>query len=381
MNKIIAAAIAIAVITPGAALAAKGPSVKVGGGIQADYRLGDANGKTTAQGFGNHEFNMRRARLIVSGKVNSLVGFGATLQGDNSGNSAPTFRDMFATIAPSPLTKFTIGQFKYEFDMEGRESSFDRSFMDRTLVTNTVAGGASGAFRDKGVQLSGAIDMAGMGAGYALGVFQGQGFGSDASTGTSTTVTTSTGGTTTVPAASSGGNNKFMYTANLFVKPMPGLKLNGGYMNNDRTASNTTAPALENRYSAWTAGVAYETGPLLARAEYYRGRQNTAGVSTTPKGGYVMGVFRATPDIDLMARYQTIKVNEVANSSQHSTDLGVKYYLAHKGRFGGTNLAVNYMMRSADANASNTLLNDGRGRTVTGADVRNVVAARMQVAF
>ncbi|MFZ5659702.1 MAG: porin [Pseudomonadota bacterium] len=364
MNKILAAAIAAAIIAPASAMAAdakSAPSVKIGGGIQADYRLGDGNDVTTAAGYGEHEFNMRRARLTFSGKVNELIGFGVTLQGDNTGGTI--FRDMFGTLNFNPLAKVTVGQFKYEFDLEGRESSFDRPFMDRTNITNAAAGGASGDFRDKGVQLSGAMDMGGMGAGYALGIFQGN------------------GGTNSVSDAGSGGNNNFMYTANLFVAPVQGAKINAGYMNNDNTADNTTGAAAENKFDAWTVGAAYDVGPILARAEYYNRKNQLAGVDLTTKGWYVMGGYTVLPDLDLLARYQTMEVDEVDNSTLSSVDLGAKYYFARKGKRGGSNVAVNYMIRDADANAATTLLNDGRGAIVAGDNVENVLAARLQVAF
>ncbi|MEK8089826.1 porin [Thermithiobacillus plumbiphilus] len=373
MNKIIAAAIAAAVMMPAASFAADSkPSVKVSGYVQADYRLGDGNDANTAQGYGEHEFNMRRARVGVSGKVNDLIGYGVTLQGDNSSNTI--FRDMFATLNFNPLAKVTVGQFKYEFDIEGRESSAVRPFMDRTDVTNLVADGINpgSGFRDKGVQLSGKMDMGGMGAGYALGVFQGEGMtGSDAPVDEN--------------GISTGGNNNFMYTANLFVMPMPGVKLNGGYMNNDRGADNVTGGAAKDERSAWTLGAAYDAGPLLARAEYYQGKADAgaAGEDKT-KGWYAMGVYTVMPALDLMARYQTVKLEATGVSDEpefDSIDLGAKYYFARKGKRGGTNVALNYMIRDAEAGYTTTLLNDGRGTEVTGDAVENVLAARLQVAF
>jgi phosphate-selective porin len=187
---------------------------KLSGFVQADYRLGDGNGETV-QGYGEQEFNLRRARLAISGKVNERVGYGVIVQGDNTGGTL--FRDMFATLNFDPKAKLTVGQFKYEFDIEGREASPDRPFMDRGTIVNVAGGGVSGDFRDKGAQLSGMLmGLGGMSSGYAVGIWQGNG-------GT-TTVSDANGGTTSgSPSAadpSSGGNNSFMYTANLFLVPM-----------------------------------------------------------------------------------------------------------------------------------------------------------------
>ncbi|MEW5790814.1 MAG: porin [Pseudomonadota bacterium] len=371
MNKILAAAIAAAIIAPASAMAAdakSAPSVKVNGYIQSDYRSGQT---ATAD---QQEFNMRRARVGISGKVNELIGYGVVLQGDNTNNTI--FRDMFATLNFNPLAKVTVGQFKYEFDLEGRESSADRPFMDRATVTNIVAGGTSGDFRDKGVQLSGAMDMGGMGAGYAVGVWNGN------------------GGTTT--SNPQDNNNALMYTANLFVSPMAGTKINAGYMNNN----GYTAGSVASDYRAWTVGAAYDVGPLFARAEYYNGkRENMAGVVPTEdvKGWYLMAGYSVLPDVDLMARYQTVEDEAWGTTANQlsSVDLGAKYYFTRKGKRGGTNIAVNYMIRDADGNvgvdaaggstlaSTNTIrsLNDGRGSGVTGGAVDNVLAARLQVAF
>lgn len=360
MNKIIAAAIAAAVMMPAASFAADSkPSVKVGGYVQTDYRTGQ-NGVTDAQ---QQEFNVRRARVSVSGKVNPMIGFGVQLQGDNSGGTI--FRDAFATLEANPLAKLTVGQFKYEFDIEGRESSADRSFMDRAFVVNAMAGGASNDFRDKGAQVSGVMDMGGMGAGYAVGVWNGEG-------GTSTN------------NPQSGTNNELKYTANLFISPIKGVKLNGGYMQNKATAGDV---------DTWTVGLAYDAGPLFARGEYFGGDVSANGVTVTgaaatslvgadASGWYLLGGFSVTPAVDLMARYQTFELEDVGNSTFSSIDLGAKYFLAKKGKHGGSNIAVNYMIRDADGAApAQTVLNDGRGTTAIGAAVDNVLAARLQVQF
>lgn len=371
----VVAALAAAVVIPVAQAADKvDEKPKLAGYVQADYRLGEGNGET-AQGYGEQEVNLRRARLVVSGKVNDLVGYGVTVQGDNTGGTL--FRDMFATLNFDPKAKLTVGQFKYEFDIEGRESSTDRPFMDRATIVNLGGGGASGDFRDKGAQLSGMLGLGDMKSGYAVGVWQGNG-------GTNG-ISDANGGTTTgsPPAAvpSSGGNNSFMYTANLFLVPLKDTKINAGYMNNDSTADNTVAPALENEFSAWTVGGAYDVGPLLVRAEYYSRENTGAGVSTTAQGWYLLGNYSVLSNVDLLARYQTNDTEEVDNSTLTSIDLGAKYYFARKGKHGGSYVTANYMIRDADSAATTTLLSDGRGIKVSGDNVENVLAARVQVVF
>ena len=111
MNKILAAAITAAIMVPaGAAVAApmgkemmKGATADVSGYVQIDYRRGKA---PTATG-GEHEFNVRRARLDVSGKINDMLSYSTELKGDNG--DAVKYLDAYGMLNVSPMLGAKFG--------------------------------------------------------------------------------------------------------------------------------------------------------------------------------------------------------------------------------------------------------------------------------
>ncbi len=301
------------------------------------------------------EFLVRRARLYFSAKVNDLVSGKIGLEADdNSSTGARTsaLKDANVDLHFSPLALVRAGMYKYEFDLSGRGSSSVRPFMDRAIVTNAVAGGLTGAggdFRDKGVSVIGKTAA----YGYGVGAWQGQG-----------------------PNAND-NNNKTAYTANVWGK-LSGVKLNLGYLSADNTALGPTATT--NKYSASTVGAAYETDALWLQAEYYSAQRKKATTQKL-KGYYVMGSYTVAQNVDVMARYQQFQDEKwgTSNNQITSTDLGVKYYLARKGR-GGSNVSLNYMVRNADSGVTEKIF-DERGTNVTGSQIDNLLMARLQVQF
>ena len=82
-----------------------------------------------------------------------------------------------------------------------------------------------------------------------------------------------------------------------------------------------------------------------------------------------------------MARYQQFEDEAfgAANNEITSTDLGVKYYFARKGR-GGSSIALNYMFRDADGGVTQRIF-DERGANLAGSDIDDVLLARLQFEF
>jgi phosphate-selective porin len=221
-KKLLAAMIGAALA--GGTLAAQAAEVKLKFGAQADYYRGDAgtlnSDASTANDIAEHEFIVRRARLYFDAKINDLISGSIGLQGDDSstGVRTSTLKDAYVDLKYHPLAMVRAGMYKYEFDLEGRESSFVRPFMNRSIVTNAVAGnmGLAGTdFRDKGVSLIGASDA----FGYGVGLWQGVG------------------------ADARDNNDKFGYTANVWGK-LVGVKVNLGYMNSDNTPPGTLSLLL-----------------------------------------------------------------------------------------------------------------------------------------
>lgn len=339
-------------------LVAQAAEVKSKFGAQFDYYRSDAGAVNSdgapANDVAEQEFIVRRARLYFDAKVNDLVSGTIGLQADDSGSTGArtsTLKDAYIDLKFAPMALVRAGISKYEFDLEGRESSFVRPFLDRTIVTNAVAGqltGAGGDFRDKGVSLIGKSDA----FGYGVGLWQGMG------------------------ADARDNNDKFGYTANAWGK-LAGVKVNLGYMSSDNAGPEAT---VANKYTAGVVGVAYDAGSLLLRAEVYDAERETATTQDL-KGYYVMGAFTVTPNVDLMARYQQYEDDKygTTNNEITSTDLGIKYYFARKER-GGSNIALNYMLRDADGGVTQKIF-DERGANVTGDNIDDVIMARLQVQF
>jgi hypothetical protein len=301
------------------------------------------------------EFIVRRARLYFDGKVNDLVSGTVGLQADDSGATGArdgALKDFWIDLKFDPMALVRAGSYKYEFDLEGYESSAVRPFMNRAIVTNAIAGGLTGAggdFRDKGVSLIGKSDA----FGYGVGLWQGQG------------------------ADKRDNNDKFGYTANVWGK-LAGVKVNLGYMNSDNTPAVGT-PTSE--YTASVIGAVYDQGPWMLRAEYFDAERNKGTTKEDVSGYYVMGVYTVAPNVDLMARYQQFEDEKwgTTNNEITSTDLGVKYYFARKRR-GGSSIALNYMSRDADSGVTQRIF-DERGANVTGNNIDDVIMARLQIQY
>ncbi len=336
------------------------PKIGLAGLLQLDYRRGDAKDQKL---LAEHELNLRRARLFFTGKVNDRIAYGMTLQGDG-GQTA--LLDGFADLTLKPAAKLRVGQYKYEFDITGRESAQVLAFADRPWVTNAVAGSMNGAstasspaasFRDRGVTVLGDTKTGRVSWGYGVGVMQGAGRGSD-------------------------NNNAFGYTLHLHILPIEKLRLSGGFLASD---SATRGAPTSNEYSAWTAGASYETSRLTLRGEYYHGQRDKGTASESVKGFYVHGIYTRS-SLDLMLRYQQMQDTRFVPGSDEarSVDLGAKWYFVRQNKRGGSSLAVNYLLRDADPGFKDgvTVLNDGRGGLLTaGQSVGNVLTARLQVQF
>lgn len=339
------------------------PRFKIGGFAHFDYYRG-SNG--TADTVSEQAFTARRVRLSFSARITDQISFTIVPQLDDAGTGerTGTLKDLFVNLKLHEMATVRAGLYKYEFDLQGRGPGTVMPFINRTVVTNAVAGrmtGEGGDFRDKGVSVIGKTGIgSGASLGYGLGVWQGIG------------------------PDRSDNNSDLGYTANLWVSPIKGLKLNGGYMTSDNTPKGTalaaTPTGTNNKYRAAVVGVQYDEGPIFARAEYYDAELKGSVVRIDRKGWYVEAVYSVLPKLDVMARYQEFE-NETwgaDNNKINSVDLGAKYYFAKKGRRGGTSIAVNYMIRDADSGVS-TRIFDERGGTVTGSSIKNVFLVRLQV--
>ncbi len=333
------------------------------GYVQVDLRYGEPTAATKQP---DHELNVRRLRITFTGKVTGRLSYNATLQGDGTNANSASLLDVSADLTLSPWAIVRAGQYKYDFDLEGRESDSLTPMMDRSFATNAVAGSLNGTstaanpasgFRDRGVSLIGKGGRRGVKLGYALGLFQGAGRASD-------------------------NNDAFTLTLNGNIEPVRGLRFNVGAL---RSPAQDAGAATKSVYSALVLGTAYERGHAFARAEYYRGQRDLTAGKQDLSGFYLTGGYAGLGRLDLLARYETLADERYAASGEaRGFGLSAVFYLDRRGPRAGSLLSLTYWYREADDGFKNglSLFGDGRGAAIeNGAQVGNVLLARLQVVF
>lgn len=370
MKKYIVLIVGVLLLLPSFALAQekKFPTAKVGGYVQTDYYLGDAEGATVAAGATgtadadkdrDSSFFIRRARLGVKGAVSQMITFGI-LGGFDGGNSATTrssanLLDGWINLKFDPAFQVKIGQFKYTFDREGKESGSATPFAMRPAVINDIVvalGQAGGSFRDIGIEIHGG-GKAPIGWKYAAGVLNGNGIG-----------------------LYDNNKDKDLY-ARVEIAPIKELSMGGGYY----TGKFGNAPSKTDE-SAYTVDAQVSINRFTVRGAYYKGEYEVAGAADKePEGWYVVGSVAVIPTLDILARYQTYESDSnKADYEIPSIDIGVNYYFDKKALWGGSKLVLNYMIRDADKSASSKVWEE-RGVSVKGDAVENVFIARLQATF
>lgn len=348
---------------PPASAAKRGPEApKVSGYVQIDYRRGDTRGATT---LAPHELVVRRARVSFAGGVTEAVTYAVTLRSDGLVSSGTDAIDASVDVRLASGLRARAGQYKYEFDIEGRESDSANPLPDRPFPTNAVAGGLAGtssasspssSSRDRGLTLLGESKAAGASWSGALGLFQGSGRGPDE-------------------------NGGFALVANLKASPRGWLLLNAGFLR----SPTAKAGAAEASYLAWTAGAQFQHGKLFLRSELYGGERRLARTERL-SGYYVTGACAVARGLDLLLRYQQLSDGRFTTGGDtlRGADVTLKRFLAQKGRHAGSYLSATYGWRDADEGFSKgvTLLNDGRGAELdSGARVAPFGMVRLQVQF
>ena len=139
-------------------------SIHIGALVQVDSRefLQDGGGVL------NNSFFLRRARLILDGKINKIYSWVFVPEfGNGSGGTATavSILDANVTIAPSPELGFKIGKYKNPIGLEELQNDPNTSFVERSLVSDLEPS------RDLGVEALGALD--GGVVSYGVGLFNG----------------------------------------------------------------------------------------------------------------------------------------------------------------------------------------------------------------
>lgn len=308
---------------------------KLGGYIEAWYRSdnSDLSNQTTASKKVDNEFRVRRARLTASGNLNEELGYKltASLDGPSPGSSAATVKlwDACMSYTVNDLLKVTAGQFKYDFTLEGLESTPDRAPVLRAESINDIAGKLGtkgGSFRDIGVKANGSYKPA-LGLTYGVAVINGSGI-------------------------NAGDNNAEKdIVGRVTVTPVENLTAGvSGY----RGKGQDETAGFEVKESAWALDAEYLYGGLKLRGEYIAARwQNWDAASSSaaegrtqkPKGWYMQASYKLppAPSIEVMGRYEEYeKDSNTADSRLKTTTMGVTYYLKGK-----TRISANYLVRNA----------------------------------
>lgn len=336
-------------------------SVSLSGYAQFDYRRSVGSAAPTSV---RHELHPRRVRLDVRGDAAERLSYRVSFQGDGAQASSASVIDVYATFGLATWARIRVGQFKYDFDLQGRQVPSAYRLADQPFVTNVVAGGldgastpskGSGSFRDRGVAVFGSTqgDTA---LGYSLGVYQGAGRASD-------------------------NNSSLAFVGRLQASHGDRLLVSGGFLSND--TADPMAPE-EGRYQAWVVGVSVTGRKAIGRAEYYHADLARVPDEAEASGLYVFGSVEVEPRLELMARYQRLRDDRVSSRWLDSLDLGAKWYLNRIGISGGSSVAANLYLRGASGErlAGVTSLNDGRGVAVASpAALGTVLVVRLQVQF
>ncbi len=131
-------------------------SLKLGGRIHWDYNRAEKNGEVDED-----DFNIRRARIYVSGAVNDWSYKAQFNIGNNNGGTPEDLYIRYNGWGKQAVV--TVGKQKEPFGLEFMESSNDISFLERSAITEAYSAG-----RGEGVQFSGVQGN----LTYALGVFE-----------------------------------------------------------------------------------------------------------------------------------------------------------------------------------------------------------------
>jgi phosphate-selective porin len=117
-------------------------------------------------------FSIRRARFGVQGNYGSQLDYAFLFETASASTPTIAVRDAYIDFKPWSSVKFMGGQFKVPFSMEVGTGDTNVEFAERS-INAVLYPDAGGAFRAPGMEVHG--DLAGGRAQYWVGVFNGQG--------------------------------------------------------------------------------------------------------------------------------------------------------------------------------------------------------------
>jgi len=295
----------------------------------------------------SNQFFIRRARIYLYGNVLDNLGYKVSIETASSS----ILRDAFVYYEYNPALRFTVGQFKVPFGMEGPAALAAHPMVDRSLVTNFVH---APTLRDIGVMLSGRYETrtGGLpfGVKYYAMVMDGNGFNK------------------------SDDNDNKDVSMRLRVNPaLPGLWVGGSYYAGKTHHSPGGVAAFDSHRERWGLELSYEPdflSGLKLQGEYLRDNHyftsyTVKDVNSTSAplpalgrharsyGWYALmayrlegieGGLRFLNGLEPVVRYEFLDEDtSVCDNERFRTTLGVNYYLARQ-----TRLMLNYEFIRAD---------------------------------
>lgn len=286
--------------------------LRIAGYVQAEYVHSDALST----------FRVRRGRInfqyqfLPTGRV--------VIQPDLS-SSGVALRDAYIEIA-EPWTSWkhtaTVGQFKWPFGFEVRQSSRDREMPERTLVIRTLFPGE----RDRGVQLSGAGFNERFN--YRLGVFNGNGTSTDRDTNRRKDLVGRIGGSFgPLDVGVSGYNGREVLSGAEFEKdrwgvdaqwvtPLPGLGVRGEYIRGKQAGADVDGWYV---YLIQNVGTKHQ---FVLRADQYDPNTDRDDNATRTLGGAY--IYHYDPNIKVMFAYEQPRL-EIADPDDDLATIRVQY--------------------------------------------------------
>lgn len=279
------------------------PSFKAAGFLQQQFITDQTTGSPV-------RFSTHRARLGVTGKITERISVNLIGGYAEPPNNTPRLVNAFVDFDVHPLLQVRTGQFLVPFGLEGPQPiplnpAIERSTAIRQLNT-------FGMFRDIGVQLSGSQSI----FNYAVALVNGTGANQ----------------TEQIDPKDVTGRVGINVTDALAIGVSGHL---GQYQ---------TSPSDDDYESRFRAGtdISYNGTPLFLRGEYILRQDDLPnGGSLNMNGGYLLGGYKLSEDLETIIRYEYYEPNTSTDDAQLTILMvGANYYFV-----GNTRISVNYEFR------------------------------------
>lgn len=253
-------------------------------------------------------FTLRRVNLFFSGKISPELSYsvminpaktpalptvdvamvdGAPLATVSRSGDTKILQDAVMTAQLGGGWKASAGQFRPPLSAEALTPAARLPLAKRALF---LEGNGFGFYRDLGLQVSGPV-LPGLTA--TAGVFNGHG------------------------ANQTESNHSKDLAGRLDYSPLSNLRLGASYLRGTRGAAEIFTERIG-------ANAAFGLGPLELSGEALMGSDGP----TQRLGWYGQGLWRFTPTVNAVARYEEWDANRAQDGKQQNTTLGVNWYLS-----------------------------------------------------